>query len=56
MKRYDSYKDSGFEWMGLIPSNWKLTKNRYGFQKHKNGKNESDETFSSLFNDQRSKG
>jgi type I restriction enzyme, S subunit len=44
MKRYDSYKDSGFEWMGLIPSNWKLTKNRYGFQKHKNGKNESDET------------
>jgi type I restriction enzyme, S subunit len=44
MKRYDSYKDSGFEWMGLIPSNWKLTKNRYGFQKYKNGKNESDDT------------
>ena len=44
MKRYDSYKDSGIEWMGVIPSNWKLIKNRYGFQKHKNGKNESDDT------------
>ena len=44
MERYDSYKDSGFEWMGLIPSNWKLTKNRYGFQKYKNGNNESDDT------------
>ena len=44
MKKYDSYKDSGIEWMGVIPSNWKLIKNRYGFQKHKNGKNESDDT------------
>ena len=44
MKGYDSYKDSGIEWMGLIPSKWKLTKNRYGFQKYKNGKNESDDT------------
>ena len=44
MKKYNSYKDSGIEWMGVIPSNWKLIKNRYGFQKHKNGKNESDDT------------
>jgi type I restriction enzyme S subunit len=44
MKKYNSYKDSGIEWMGIIPSNWKLIKNRYGFQKHKNGKNESDDT------------
>ena len=22
MKRYDSYKDSGFEWIGEIPSHW----------------------------------
>ena len=44
MKGYDSYKDSGIEWMGLIPSKWKLTKNRYGFKKYKNGKNESDDT------------
>ena len=23
MKRYDSYKDSGVEWIGEIPSHWK---------------------------------
>ena len=44
MKRYNSYKDSEIDWMGSIPSNWKLTKNRYGFQKYKNRKNESDDT------------
>ena len=26
MKRYDSYKDSGVEWIGKIPSGWKRTK------------------------------
>ena len=32
MKRYDSYKDSGIEWIGDIPSNWVSTKlNRYVF-------------------------
>jgi len=44
MKRYNSYKDSGIEWMGNIPTYWKLTKNRYGFLKYKNGKNELDDT------------
>ncbi|MCH5226664.1 MAG: restriction endonuclease subunit S [Muribaculaceae bacterium] len=24
MKKYDSYKDSGIEWMGQIPSHWKI--------------------------------
>lgn len=24
MKKYDSYKDSGIEWIGEIPSNWKI--------------------------------
>ena len=23
MKRYDSYKDSGVEWIGEIPINWR---------------------------------
>ena len=32
IKRYDSYKDSGVEWIGDIPSNWVSTKlNRYVF-------------------------
>ena len=26
MKQYDSYKDSGIEWMGMIPTHWKLCK------------------------------
>ena len=35
IEKYDSYKESGIKWMGKIPSNWLLTKNRYGFKKHK---------------------
>lgn len=26
MKRYESYKDSGIEWLGMIPSHWKVCK------------------------------
>ena len=44
MNTYSSYKDSGIEWMGNIPESWELTKNRFGFLKHKNGLNESDAT------------
>jgi len=44
MNTYPSYKDSDIEWMGDIPDCWKLTKNRFGFRKHKNGLNESDDT------------
>ncbi len=40
----DSYKESGLKWMGKIPSDWLLTKNRYGFKKHNNGKNEKNNT------------
>ena len=28
MKRYDSYKDSGVEWMNEIPSNWEKSRIR----------------------------
>lgn len=24
MKKYDLYKDSGFEWIGEIPNHWKV--------------------------------
>ena len=44
MKTYNAYKESGIEWMGNIPTNWKLIKNRYGFLKYKNSKNESHDT------------
>lgn len=29
MRRYDSYKDSGIEWIGEIPSHWVLTKLKF---------------------------
>ena len=32
MKRYDSYKDSGVEWIGKIPSSWVKTKLKYKLQ------------------------
>ena len=34
MKRYDSYKDSGVEWIGEVPSHWEVCKlkHRYYFQ------------------------
>jgi len=29
MKRYPAYKDSGVEWLGMVPEGWGLTKVRY---------------------------
>lgn len=31
MKQYDSYKDSGIEWLGMIPSHWELSKGKHMF-------------------------
>ncbi|GAB1419506.1 hypothetical protein MASR2M12_22710 [Bacteroidales bacterium] len=31
MKKYDSYKDSGIEWIGEIPSHWILNKVKHNF-------------------------
>jgi len=31
MKRYDSYKDSGVEWIGEIPEHWEVRKIRWDF-------------------------
>jgi type I restriction enzyme, S subunit len=31
MERYDSYKDSGVEWIGEIPSGWRKSKIKYHF-------------------------
>ena len=30
-KRYDSYKNSGVEWLGQIPSHWEMKKHKYCF-------------------------
>jgi len=32
MKKYDSYKDSGIEWIGEIPSHWAIKKLNYCFE------------------------
>lgn len=33
MPKYDDYKDSGFEWLGTIPSSWKVEKGKWLFKK-----------------------
>lgn len=35
MERYDSYKDSGVEWIGAIPSSWEIKKNKHISSKQK---------------------
>ena len=32
MKKYDTYKDSGIEWIGKIPSHWEVKKVNYCFK------------------------
>lgn len=32
MKRYDSYKDSGVEWIGVIPSHWEVPRFKHSFK------------------------
>ena len=41
MKKYDSYKDSGVEWIGKVPENWGISKVKFLFdtQKGKTPKN-----------------
>ena len=31
MKRYDSYKDSGIDWIGVIPGHWEVKNVKYNF-------------------------
>jgi type I restriction enzyme S subunit len=30
-QKYDAYKDSGVQWLGVIPDNWKIIKNKFLF-------------------------
>lgn len=36
MRRYESYKDSGVEWLGEVPSQWEVKKNEISLQRHLN--------------------
>ena len=35
MTKYPTYKDSGIEWLGQIPTHWEMLKAKYMFQKNK---------------------
>ena len=35
MRRYESYKDSGVEWLGEVPSQWELTIGMNVFRENK---------------------
>ncbi len=41
MKRYNSYKDSGIEWIGEIPQTWRSQRIKYLFEEKKSTKNPS---------------
>ena len=38
--KYESYKDSGVEWLGEIPSHWDIKKLKYIIQSIETGKRE----------------
>lgn len=42
--RYDSYKESGIEWIGEIPEHWKVIKNKYVFKSKRNLVEDSSKT------------
>ena len=50
LQRYDSYKDSGVEWLGEIPEHWDLLANKFVFNLKKNqvGKKSDDYDLLSL--------
>ena len=43
MKRYDSYKNSGVEWIGEIPTNWDFVRGKFIFQNKKEINKENQE-------------
>lgn len=42
MKRYNSYKDSGVEWIGEVPSHWKVLHFRHTIKHITTGLNPRD--------------
>lgn len=47
MEKYDSYKDSGVEWLGAIPTSWRGVKMKYLFRDYSE-KNKPEETLLSV--------
>lgn len=43
MRRYESYKDSGVEWLRQIPSNWDMQRSKFIFKKIERKVNEEDQ-------------
>ena len=52
MRRYDSYKNSGVEWIGEIPTNWDFVRGKFVFQNKKeiNKKNQELNLLSLTYN------
>lgn len=43
MRRYESYKDSGVEWLGEVPSHWDMQRSKFIFKKIERKVNEEDQ-------------
>ena len=43
MRRYESYKDSGVEWLGEVPSHWDVQRSKFIFKKIERKVNEEDQ-------------
>ena len=43
MRRYESYKDSGVEWLRQIPSHWDVQRSKFIFKKIERKVNEEDQ-------------
>lgn len=43
MERYESYKDSGVQWLGEIPSHWEVLRSKYLFRKEQRPVEEGDD-------------
>lgn len=44
LEQYASYKDSGIEWLGEVPSHWNLTRNKDIFSERGSLSQSGDET------------
>jgi len=48
MRKYDSYKDSGIDWIGDIPSHWNVWRSKQAFNRNKEKALQEDPTILSL--------
>ena len=47
MRRYESYKDSGVEWLGEVPSHWEVENSKRVFSYRKDKAVKTDEQLTS---------